>query len=54
MPLEIRELVIRVNIEEDNKKSNVEIKDELQVYKRGIIEECVEVILQKLEDKQDR
>ena len=53
MPLEIRELVIRVTIEEEHVPPAIDEKD-LPVLKRAIIRECVEEVLAKLEKRADR
>lgn len=52
MPLEIRELVIKVIIEEENAAPFDE--KALQLIKRAIIRECVEEVLVKLEKNADR
>jgi hypothetical protein len=53
MPLEIRELVIRVTIEEERLPPPADEKT-LQTLKRAIIKECVEEVLTKLETRADR
>jgi hypothetical protein len=53
MPLEIRELVIKVTVEEENTTSPSDEKT-LFALKRAIIRECVEEVLLKLEKKAER
>lgn len=53
MPIEIRELVIRVAIDEKNKKSGVDAK-ELADLKNKIVKECMEKILLKIDNRSDR
>jgi hypothetical protein len=52
MPLEIRELVIKVTVEESDKK----IDDDkiLQDYKKEIIRDCTEQIMDKLRSRTER
>ena len=44
MPLEIRELVIKVNIETANHTSNTDLKEQMRDLEDRIIEKCVEKI----------
>jgi hypothetical protein len=53
MPLEIRELVIKVTIEEGNTPPPADEKT-LFALKRALIRECVEEVLIKLEKRADR
>ena len=53
MPLEIRELVIKVTIEEENTTPPSDEKA-LFAIKRAIIRECVEEVLVKLEKRAER
>jgi hypothetical protein len=53
MPLEIRELVIKVTIGEENTPSPTDEKALLAI-KRSIIKQCVEEVLIKLEKKAER
>jgi hypothetical protein len=53
MPLEIRELVIKVTIEENTVQSGVD-ENRLLHMKQSIIKECVEEVLMKLENMSDR
>jgi len=52
MPLEIRELIIKVTVGDTDKKS---INDKnLQELKKNIVKECTEKILLKLKTETDR
>ena len=52
MPLEIRELIIKVSVEDNDKKF---INDKsLQELKKSLIKECTEKILLKLKEGADR
>lgn len=53
MPLEIREMVVKVIVEEGSKK-NVLTSKELNDLKAKIIKECTEKIMQKLESVSER
>jgi uncharacterized protein DUF5908 len=53
MPLEIRELVVKVVVEESAKKPLLNAK-ELQELKAKIIRDCTEKIMQKLENVSER
>jgi hypothetical protein len=53
MPIEIRELVIRVSIGENNKKTGVDTR-ELAELKNKIIKECMEKIMLKIDNLSDR
>jgi hypothetical protein len=48
MPLEIKELVIRVNVEENAAGANVAVQD-LTDLKKSIVKECMEKLLQQFE-----
>jgi uncharacterized membrane protein YebE (DUF533 family) len=55
MPIEIRELVIKVAIDENNKKSDGSIDArELARLKDKIVKECMENIMLKMESLSDR
>jgi len=54
MPIEIRELVIKVNIVEDNKAGDAVDSHNLSDLKRQIIQECTERVMAKLEKKSER
>lgn len=53
MPLEIRELVIKVSVDESTRKPGMEPKD-LQDLKNKIVKECVDKVLVKLESLSER
>jgi hypothetical protein len=53
MPLEIRELIVKVNLEEQVKKPGLSAK-ELQDLKNRIIQECMEKIMKKLDNATER
>jgi len=48
MPLEIKELVIRVNVEENAAGNSVNVQD-LAELKKSIIKECMDRLLQNLD-----
>ncbi|NCT94935.1 MAG: hypothetical protein GXC72_10950 [Chitinophagaceae bacterium] len=51
MPLEIRELVIRVNVREQEQKSDdAELNRKIQDMKAKIVKECMEKLLSRLEN----
>ncbi|SHM03950.1 DUF5908 family protein [Flavobacterium chilense] len=54
MPIEIRELVIKVNIVEDHKATDTVDSHNLSDLKRQIIKECTERVMAKLEKKSER
>lgn len=54
MPIEIRELVIKVNIVKDHKASDVIDTHNLSDLKKQIIKECTERVIAKLEKKLER
>jgi hypothetical protein len=54
MPIEIRELVIKVNIVEENKGTDTIDTHHLSDLKRQIIKECTERVIAKLEKKSER
>jgi hypothetical protein len=54
MPIEIRELVIKVNIIEDDKPADGLENQNLTDLKRQIIKECTERVIAKLEKKSER
>ena len=54
MPIESRELVIKVNIVEDSKsKSSIGV-NELLDLKKQIVKECTEKVISKLEKNSER
>ena len=52
MPLEIRELVIKVTVEDPDKKTGD--GKTLQDYKKEIIRDCTEQIMNKLRSRTER
>lgn len=54
MPIEIRELLVKITVEETaNKKAGFDEK-ELQELKNKIIKECVDKVIKKLEHQSQR
>ncbi|MBS1635986.1 MAG: hypothetical protein JST26_08680 [Bacteroidetes bacterium] len=53
MPLEIRELVVKITVEEQNAKRGLS-EHELQELKKKIIKECVDKVIVKLENQLQR
>ncbi len=53
MPIEIRELNIKATVSEDSKKQSLQEVD-LAKLKKTITAECIENVLQILEDKKQR
>jgi len=54
MPIEIRELVIKVNIVDDHKAADAIENHNLSDLKRQIIKECTERVIARLEKKSER
>jgi hypothetical protein len=54
MPIEIRELVIKVNIVEDHKAAGAIDTHNLLDLKRQIIKDCTERVIAKLEKNSER
>jgi hypothetical protein len=54
MPLEIRELKIKVTVEESAKKRNVLRDRDIQVLKTEIIRECTEKVMKKINQQKYR
>jgi hypothetical protein len=52
MPVEIRELVIKVTITEEEERQDQ--SKELQDLKNKVVKECIEKIMTKLETLQER
>ncbi|MGH2645194.1 MAG: DUF5908 family protein [Chitinophagaceae bacterium] len=52
MPVEVRELVIKVTVVEE--KKNMELSRELQDIKDNLVKECIEKIMTKLEALPER
>jgi len=54
MPIEIRELKIKVTVDENSQKRNVtEIKD-IDALKNKIVKECVDKVMAKLNNLTER
>ncbi len=53
MPVEIRELIVKINIEESNTKKGLN-EEELAELKKKIIKECVDKVIIKLESQIQR
>jgi hypothetical protein len=57
MPLEIRELVIKVSVNENNRTTqqwNDEINQKLQEMKTKVVKECIEKIMARIEKISER
>jgi hypothetical protein len=57
MPLEIRELIIRVTVNDNEVASypdSEEINEKMQLLKDGIVNECVEKVMIKIEKMRAR
>lgn len=53
MPVEIRELVLKITIEEKKNEQSIDIKD-IQDMKNSIIKECTAKIMKKIESLSER
>jgi hypothetical protein len=64
MPLEIKELIVKVTVESDNKKSNVDVvklideklsekQPQNNIDRKSIIEECVREVLTEIRKQLD-
>lgn len=53
MPIEIRELVVKITVEESQTKKGLS-EEELAELKRKIIKECVDKVVSKLENQTQR
>ncbi len=53
MPIEIRELVIKVTVDENKKGTDLDMK-ELEAFKNKWIKECIEKIMALLENSSER
>jgi len=53
MPIEIRELVVRMTVEESVKKNTFDER-EIQELKNKIVKECFEKVIKKLEHQSQR
>jgi hypothetical protein len=54
MPLEIRELVIKVNINERERSQDKKLDHVVKEMKDRIVEECMDKLLRKLETSVER
>lgn len=54
MSLEIRELVIKVNIETAAESSGMDLKEQMRELEDRIIEKCLEKIQRKIEKSLER
>jgi hypothetical protein len=55
MPIEIRELIIRVAVEEQSKKPGPQLdQSELNALKNKLVKECMETIQLKINNGPDR
>ena len=55
MPLEIRELVIRVNVRESERQTDeAEINRKIQEMKTKIVKECMEKLLSRIDNLNTR
>lgn len=58
MPIEIKELLVKVKIEEDvQNKSKIDLNlqsENVKNWKDSVVKECVDKVLEKLKDKQER
>lgn len=55
MPLEIRELIVRVSVvETETKPFEVEVDKKIQEMKAKVVKECIEIILDKTDNLNTR
>jgi Family of unknown function (DUF5908) len=54
MPIEIRELIIRTHVTDEDMARKKKEKPALQWNEKEIIERCVEKVMRKLERKKER
>ncbi len=54
MPIEIRELKIRVTIEENSKRKNTLDIKEIDALRNNIVKECVDKVMVKLNNLTER
>lgn len=55
MPLEIRELIVRVNVvEAEAKPFELEMEKKIQEMKAKVVKECIENILEKIDTQNTR
>lgn len=53
MPLEIRELVIKINVQEQQQQQEI-TEEALKKLKDKIVNECLAKVIKKIEKSQDR
>lgn len=54
MPLEIRELVIRVTVEETVSKKQIDLTDKIEKIKAEMVSQCTDLVLSKINLSIDR
>ena len=54
MPLEVKELVVKVTVGQSESKANRSEKIDLKSLQKKIVQECVDKVLEKLENKFQR
>lgn len=57
MPIEIKELIVKVQIESNNQSSEVTevgLNEKLQALRSQIVSQCVEKVMEKLKEKNER
>lgn len=57
MPIEIKELIVKVQIESTNGSGEVtedRLNEKLQILKSQIVNQCVEKVMEKLKEKNER
>jgi hypothetical protein len=54
MPIEIRELKIRVTVDEHSKRSNAPDMKDVDALKNKIVKECVDKVMMKLNNLTER
>jgi Family of unknown function (DUF5908) len=54
MPIEIKELTIRITLTENNHSSDKQANTISKSLKKEIINDCVEKVLQKIQKQMDR
>lgn len=53
MPIEIRELIVKINIDDSNKKTGMTQK-EMDNFKNKVIKECLDKVMHKLKQVSQR
>lgn len=54
MPLEIRELIIKVDIQESRQRENGDVAERLEVLKNEVVKECMKKMIRNWEKKLTR